>query len=179
MERGSRGGRGDGDGEREQPPGREQKCRGGMNTQSQTKTPQDNGTSRRYQHNRVLERTKGGGETPTRREIHHKGRGESGNVTGYVPTPEDLRLREVYRVWVHGNPGTHLDGGVKDDSAWQAWWRDVVFMPSRRYNAPSGKVGPRFVGTLGVEMQGVQDGRWNSERLIIFQTVILQLNVAL
>ena len=32
-----------------------------------------------------------------------------------VPTPEDLRLREVYGDWVHGNPGTHLDGGVSED----------------------------------------------------------------
>ena len=44
----------------------------------------------------------------------------------------------------------------------------------RRYDAPSGKVGRRFVGTLGAEMQGVRDRRWNSERFIIFQTVILQ-----
>ena len=44
----------------------------------------------------------------------------------------------------------------------------------RRYDAPSGKVGRRFVGTLGAEMQGVRDRRWNSERFIVFQTVILQ-----
>ena len=47
-----------------------------------------------------------------------EGEGESGDVPGYFPTPEDLRLREVYRDWVHGNPGTYLDAGVKDDSAW-------------------------------------------------------------
>ena len=35
-----------------------------------------------------------------------------GDVPGYVPTKEDLRLREVYGDWVHGNPGTHLDGGI-------------------------------------------------------------------
>ena len=69
------------------------------------------------------------------------GEGESGDVPGYVLTPEDLCLREVYGDWVHGNPGTHLDGGVKDDSAWQAWWRELAVMPSRRYDAPSGKVG--------------------------------------
>ena len=38
-----------------------------------------------------------------------------GYVPGYVPTPEDLRLREVYGDWVHGNLGTHLDGGVTED----------------------------------------------------------------
>ena len=54
------------------------------------------------------------------------------------------------------------------------WWRDLAVMPSRRYDAPSGKVGLRFVGTLGTEMQGVRDRRWNLERFIVFQTVILQ-----
>ena len=47
-------------------------------------------------------------------------------------------------------------------------------MPSRRYDAPRGKVARRVVGTLGAEMQGVRDRRWNWEWLIIFQTVILQ-----
>ena len=59
----------------------------------------------------------------------------------YVPNPEDLRLWEVYGDWVHGNPGTHLDGGVKDDSACQAWWCDLVVMSLRRYDVRSGKVG--------------------------------------
>ena len=49
-----------------------------------------------------------------------------------------------------------------------------MVIPSRRYAAPSGKVGRRFVRTLGVEMQGVRERRWNSERFIVFQTVILQ-----
>ena len=35
-------------------------------------------------------------------------------------------------------------------------------------------VGHRFVGMLGAKMQGVRDRRWNSERFIVFQTVILQ-----
>ena len=95
-------------------------------------------------------------------------------MPGYNPTPEDLRLQEVYGDWVHANPGTHLDGGVRGDSAWQAWWRDLVVMPSRRYDAPSGKVGRRFVGTLGEELKEVRDRRWNLERFIVFQTVILQ-----
>ena len=82
-------------------------------------------------------------------------------MPGYVPTPEELRLREVYGDWVHRNPVTHLNGGVKDDSAWQAWWRDLAVMSSRRYDALSGKVSRRFVGPLGVEMQGVWDRWWN------------------
>ena len=80
-------------------------------------------------------------------------------MPGYVPTPEDLSLREVYRDWVHGNPGTHLDGGVVDDRAWQGWWSDLAVMPSQRYKAPSGKVGRRFVNALVGELRGVRDRR--------------------
>ena len=47
-----------------------------------------------------------------------EGEGERGDVPGYVPTPEDLRLREVYGDWVHGNLGTHLDGGVAEYGLW-------------------------------------------------------------
>ena len=41
-----------------------------------------------------------------------------GDDPGYNPILEDLRLREVYRDWVHANPGTHLDGSIRDNSAW-------------------------------------------------------------
>ena len=60
-----------------------------------------------------------------------EGEGARGDVPGYVPTPEDLRLQEVYGDWVHGNPGTHLDGGVAEDGLWQGWWRDLAVMLSR------------------------------------------------
>ena len=97
-----------------------------------------------------------------------------GDEPGYTPTPEDLRLREVYRDWVHAKPGTHLDGGIHENSAWQAWWRDLAVMPSRGYAAPSGRVGRRFAGTLGAELKGVRERLWNSERFIVFQMVILK-----
>ena len=57
---------------------------------------------------------------------------------------------------------------------WHAWWRELAVMTSRHYDAPSGRVGRRFVRTLGDNQRGVQDRLWNSERLIVFQMVILQ-----
>ena len=66
-----------------------------------------------------------------RRSTGHKhattpveGEGAAGDEPGYNPTPEDLRLWEVYGEWVHASPVTHLDGGILDDPAWQAWWHD-------------------------------------------------------
>ena len=117
------------------------------------------------------DKSAGGRETETPPE---EGEGTAGEVPGYKPTAEDLGLREIYGDWVHANPGTHLDGGVCNNSEWQAWWRDLAVMPSRRYDVPSGKVRRRFVRTLREELKGVRDRRWNSERFIIFQTVTLQ-----
>ena len=61
------------------------------------------------------------------------GEGEIRDDPGYNPTPEELRIQEVYGDWVHSNPGTHLDGRIKDDGKWQGWWRDLAVMSLRRY----------------------------------------------
>ena len=103
-----------------------------------------------------------------------EGEGTAGDEPGYTPTPDDLRLQEVYGDWVHANPGTHMEEGIRNDSGCKAWWHDLAVMPSRRYDALSGRVGRRFVGTLGAELKGVRDRLWNLERFIVFQTVILQ-----
>ena len=103
-----------------------------------------------------------------------EGEGTARDEPGYTPTPEDLRLREVCGDWVHVNPCTDLDRGIRNKSAWQAWWRDLAVMPLRRHDAPSGRVGRKFVGTLGVDLKRVRDRLWNSEQFIVFQTVILQ-----
>ena len=50
----------------------------------------------------------------------------------------------------------------------------LVCMPTQCYDAPSGKVGKIFVGILSVELYGVCARRWNAERVIVFQSVILQ-----
>ena len=96
------------------------------------------------------------------------------NCLSRTPTPEDLCLRDVYGDWVQANPDTNLDGGIGKDAAWQARWHDLVVMPSRCDDAPSGKVGRRFVRTLRGELLGVRDRQLNLERFIVFQMVILQ-----
>ena len=49
-----------------------------------------------------------------------------------------------------------------------------MVMPSRRYDTPSGKFGRRFVVALVGYLHWLWDRLWNLERLIVFQTVILQ-----
>ena len=50
----------------------------------------------------------------------------------------------------------------------------LVCMPTQRYDAPSGKFGNRFVGIMSVELDRVCARKWNAERVIVFQSVILQ-----
>ena len=92
------------------------------------------------------------------------------------PTREigERKLMEVYGDHVYQNDGSHLDGGIADDAVWQERWKKVVGLPPQRYNVPNGKVGVLFVKEVAVEMQGIVDRRWNAERFIVFQSVILQ-----
>ena len=101
--------------------------------------------------------------------------GEEGDLPDYTPTPEDLRIKEVYGDWVNANAGNHLHGGIKDKGGRQGQRRDILVMPSCRYDALSGKVGRRFIRTFNNNMRGVRDIRWKSEWFIVFQIVILKL----
>ena len=49
-----------------------------------------------------------------------------------------------------------------------------VCMPTQSYNTPSRKVWKIFVGILYVELDRVRARNWNSERVIVFKSVILQ-----
>ena len=70
---------------------------------------------------------------------------------------------------MHQNPGDYLYVLIAEDIKWQAWCKKLVCMPTQSYDAPSGKVGKRFVGILSAELDGVRARRWNTERVIIFQ----------
>ena len=47
-------------------------------------------------------------------------------------------------------------------------------MPTQRYVVISGKFSKIFFGTLSVDLNGVQARKWNFERVIVVQSVILQ-----
>ena len=51
----------------------------------------------------------------------------------------------------------------------------LVCLPTQSYDAPSGQVGNFFVSILAVELDVIQDQKWNSNRVIVFQSVIVQL----
>ena len=42
------------------------------------------------------------------------------DLPGVRLTAADDVLFQIYKYWVHQNPGTHLDGGIDEDGKWQA-----------------------------------------------------------
>jgi hypothetical protein len=44
----------------------------------------------------------------------------AGDLPGVTISEAELKLMKVYGDHIHQNDGTHLDGGMKDDDAWQA-----------------------------------------------------------
>jgi hypothetical protein len=97
-----------------------------------------------------------------------------GDLPGYKITEVDQKLMDVYGDYIHQNDGSHLDGGILDDAAWQSRWRKLIVLPCQRYDAPSGAVGRRFVRILTEELRGIRSRKWNAERFIVFQAVVLQ-----
>ena len=97
-----------------------------------------------------------------------------GDLPGAIIPESYLRLKEVYGDHPHANDGTHLDGGIADDQVWQGYLRRLIPLPTRRYHLPGNQVGKRFLRRLVVELEGVLDRKWNSEKFLIFQIVILQ-----
>ena len=99
-----------------------------------------------------------------------------GDLEGYAVTLQDARLQEVYAAYVHKNPGSHLHGAVpvEEDEQWQQWWTTMVGAPKRQYKLPSGTAGNKLLYLLVDEWKGVREGKWNSERPLVFVMVVLQ-----
>ena len=99
---------------------------------------------------------------------------EDGDVPGSSLLVVDQMMDKVYGDHVHQNPGAHLSGGIADDALWQERWLQLVAFPSHAYDVPSGAVGKRFVERVAEELKGIKARKWNSERFLVLQVVILQ-----
>ena len=87
----------------------------------------------------------------------------------------DNLLMRVYGDTIHKNDGTHLDGGIEDNAVWQWRWSRVAAVNLRLWDVPRKcALGKRFVNLLANEFRGARLRKWNSERVVIFPSVILQ-----
>jgi hypothetical protein len=87
----------------------------------------------------------------------------------------DQRLLGIFGNTIHLNDGTHLDNGIgaTEDAKWQRLYNRVATCSLPLYNLPNGRWAHRFLTTLTDLWVGVIQRRWNSERLLVFQVVIL------
>ena len=74
---------------------------------------------------------------------------------------------------LYHNDGSHLNGVIADDAAWQHSWRRLAAQSASWYATPSGAVGRRFTAILVAEWRGVLLRSWNSERPLVFAHVML------
>ena len=98
---------------------------------------------------------------------------ENVDIPGFAPERAHLLLQGVYGDFPHHNDGSHLDGGITDDAAWQSRWRRISVQSAGWYATPSGAAGRRFTVILAAEWPGVLNRSWNSERPLVFDHVVL------
>jgi hypothetical protein len=99
---------------------------------------------------------------------------DSSDLPGYTLTEVDKIFDEVFGDHIHQKPGLHLDGGITDDATWQSYWRQLIEYPPSFYDTPNGALGKRIVEKIAEQLEGIMKRKWNAERLIVFQQVILQ-----
>jgi hypothetical protein len=103
-----------------------------------------------------------------------RGEEDIGELPGAIVSDADRMLDKAYGGYVHQNSGTYLNGGIEDNAMCQGYHRRLIGYPSQRYDAPNGPVGGRLVETMTSLMEGVKSRKWNSERFLLFQIVVLQ-----
>ena len=97
-----------------------------------------------------------------------------GNLPSATISEADRMMDKVYGDHVHQNDGTHLDSGIADYLIWQDYHKCLVVYPQKQYDAPKGAVGCHFISMLMELLRGIKERKWNSERVVVFQMVILQ-----
>ena len=60
------------------------------------------------------------------------------------------------------------------DNAWYERWLSIVRLSGQLYSLPGGAVGRRYVDQLSKEVSHISIGKYSSERVIVFSSVILQ-----
>ena len=94
------------------------------------------------------------------------------DLRGDTPLDVDAKLAEVY-----GEPTVMMDETDRERATSDPWylrWVREVRLSFRQYHLPNGNVGRKFVEMLADEIDRVAEKKSNSERLIVFQVLILQ-----
>ena len=85
-------------------------------------------------------------------------RKKGADLQGFTPDRAHLLLQKFYGDFLHHSDGTHLSGGVPDDTTWKIRWRRLAAQSDIWYSMPLRKVGRRFTAVLATEWHRVLDG---------------------
>ena len=82
-----------------------------------------------------------------------------GDLSDVLLLGADYMLYGAYQYWLHQNSGDHLDGGIAEDSKWQAWWKIYIFLcrPNATMHLP-GKLGRDFCESCLYNLMGFVQG---------------------
>ena len=89
-------------------------------------------------------------------------------------TTAENKIAQIYGESIMCNDGTHITSHIQDDRVWQEYWKEVVNLPNRKYTLPKNNTGKKFIDLLTTEINSVIQRNSNSEKVIVFMSVILQ-----
>ena len=96
-----------------------------------------------------------------------------GDLPGEPISEVDKMMYEIYGDKVYQNNGTHLDGGIQDDEAWQTRYTQLANLPQFHYDPPKGTVGKRLAKMCTKELKSIRERHSNSKRLLTMLTCLL------
>ena len=84
---------------------------------------------------------------------------ERADLPGHTLTACNQKMRLFYKDHVQSNNGTHLTGGISNNTLWQTRWRKISNLTLRFYDATKVKAGRHFVTLLTKELCGSRERR--------------------
>ena len=98
---------------------------------------------------------------------------ENADLPGFHPERVHLLVQGVYGDFPHHKDGSHLDGGIEDNAAWQRGRHQLDAKTANWYTTPSGAVGRRFTAILAADWRGVLGRSWKSKTPLVFAHIVL------
>ena len=105
---------------------------------------------------------------PPTRQPNHPPMSEEAHTTA------ENKIAQIYGEHIMCNDGTHINFHIQHDRVWQKYWKEITNLPNRKYNLPKNSTGKKFIHLLTTEINNIIDRKSNSEKTIVFLSVILQ-----
>ena len=86
----------------------------------------------------------------------------------------DRKLAEICDgEYIRANDSTQLDGGIVDDTLWQANYRRIIVYFLSQYDLSGGSTRRSSIKLFSSEIDGVRERKRNMEKALCFMSMIL------